>query len=308
LPLINPFSKYSYNITIFDGVTVVIITFDNLVKEERVNLAERLGVRVTGFLHDILTITILFYLSLKEIWTERNLGQRDFIRQVLLQVYFTGVQSTVPVIVLALGMGAFVMVEGMTGIGALSGAENLGEMITVVILREIGPVLTGGVVIVRSVTAIASELGSMRVQREIEALEVMGISPIKSLVAPRLFGGVASLAALNVVFSAVSLFGGFVVSQFLITIPVELFFRSVTSALEPIDIFSFTVKSIIGGTGIVLIACYRGMSVGSSSTEVHVAVSRAALESLVFLILFNGLVSFITILNTESAKVFEWTL
>ena len=260
--------------------------------DTRIHFVDSLGARLTGSIRYFLYLLGLLYLSCKVIWTDRDLGQRDFLRQVLLQIYFTGAQAVGHVIVLGLGVGAFAIVEGVGGIGTLSGAESLGRMVTVVVLREIAPLLTGGVIIVRSVTAITSELGVMRVRQEIEALEVMGISPIRHLIAPRIFGGLASMLGLNVLFSAVALFGGFLIARFLVSIPADLFIRAVLSAVEPIDILAFALKISVGGLGLFLIACYHGMSVGSSPTEVPVAVSRAALNAFVFLVIFHGAISF----------------
>jgi phospholipid/cholesterol/gamma-HCH transport system permease protein len=271
--------------------------------DSRVQVIDRLGARLTGLVRYWLFLLGLFYLSVKVIWTDRDLGQRDFLRQVLLQIYFTGAQAVGHVVVLGLGVGAFAIVEGVGGIGSLSGADSLGRMVTVVVLREIAPLLTGGVIIVRSVTAITSELGVMRVRQEIEALEVMGISPIRYLIAPRVFGGLASMLALNVLFSAVALFGGFLIARLLVSIPADLFIRAVLSAVEPVDILAFTLKIVVGGLGLFLIACYHGMSVGSSPTEVPVAVSRAALSALVFLVLFHGAVSFGVVMHSSTGDV-----
>lgn len=258
---------------------------------------DRVGATIADLFRYFLFLLGLFYLSVKVMWTERDLGQRDFFRQVLLQVYFTGVQAIFPVIVLGLGVGVFAIVEGVGGIGSLSGAESLGRMVTVVVLREIGPLLTGGVIIVRSVTAIAAELGVMRVQREIEALEVMGISPVRYLVTPRLFGGLFSLLALNVLFSIVALMGGFLIARFLVSIPADLFFRAVFSAISPIDIVAFALKILVGGLGVFLIACFHGLQVGRASTEVPIEVSRASLNALVFLFVVYGAISFFVIMN-----------
>ncbi|MCP4678050.1 MAG: ABC transporter permease, partial [Deltaproteobacteria bacterium] len=232
------------------------------------------------------------------VWTERDLGQRDFLRQVMLQIYFTGVQAMGPVIVLGLAVGVFAIVEGVGGIGSLSGAEALGRMVTVVVLREIEPLLTGGVLIVRSITAITAELGVMRVQREIEALEVMGISPIRYLITPRLFGGLVSLLALNVLFGAIALIGGFLIARLLVSIPADLFFNAVVSAIKPIDLVAFALKIGVGGLGVFLIACYQGMSVGRSPTEVPIAVSRASLSAFVFLVVFYGSISLSVMLHS----------
>ena len=231
---------------------------------------DRLGSHGVSLVRYLFYLVGLFYLSIKVVWTNRDLGQRDFFRQVLLQIYYTGVQAAAPVVVLALAVGAFSIVEGVAGLGSLSGAENLGRMITVVVLREISPLLTGGVVIVRSVTAISAELGTMRVQREIEALEAMGLSPIRQLVTPRIFGGLLSLFCLNVLFNAVALGGGFLLARLLVSIPASLFFSSVLSAIAPADVVAFAVKTVVGGVGVFLIACYHGFAVERSSTEVQI--------------------------------------
>jgi phospholipid/cholesterol/gamma-HCH transport system permease protein len=269
----------------------------------RPNPLDRAGGAVISLLRYVFYLLALFYLSIKVVWTNRHLGQRDFIRQVLLQIYYTGVQAGGPVIALALAVGAFSIVEGVGGIGSLSGAESLGRMVTVVVLREVAPLLTGGVVIVRSVTAIASELGVMRVQREIEALEVMGISPIRQLVTPRIFGGLLSVFGLNILFNGVALVGGFLIARMLVSIPAELFFRAVVSAVAPLDVVAFSIKILVGGVGVFLIACYHGMAVERSSTEVPVAVSRAALNSLVFLVVLHAGVSVAVVLSAETTNL-----
>jgi phospholipid/cholesterol/gamma-HCH transport system permease protein len=268
------------------------------------NLLDRSGGAVIALLRYLFYLLALFYLSIKVVWTNRHLGQRDFVRQVALQIYYTGVQAGGPVVALALAVGAFSIVQGVGGIGSLSGAESLGRLVTVVVLREIAPLLTGGVVIVRSVTAIASELGVMRVQREIEALEAMGISPIRQLVTPRIFGGLLSVFGLNILFNGVALAGGFVIARMMVSIPAELFFRSVVSAVAPLVVVAFSIKILVGGVGVFLIACYHGMAVERSSTEVPVAVSRAALNSLVFLVVLHAGVSVAVVLSSEVNPLF----
>ena len=121
----------------------------------------------------------------------------------------------------------------------------------------------------------------MRVQREIEALEAMGIPPIRHLVTPRVFGGVLSVFGLSVVFATVALFGGFFMAQALVNLPAEVFFGSVLTATAPADLAVFCIKVFVGGTGVFLIACYHGMDVTRSPSEVPIAVSRAALNALI---------------------------
>lgn len=249
-------------------------------------------------------LLIFLYLSGKSVWEHRRLGRRDFFRQVLMQVYFTGVQASSTVAILAVGVGLVATVAAGSDLGALSGgAESLGRTVTQVILREVAPLLTGGVVIVRSITAIAAELGTMRVQREIEALEVMGIPPLRQLVAPRILGGMLSLFALNVLFDAVALAGGYLGAQFFSPVSASLFAGAALSATTPADLIAFFIKVVPGSVGVFVIGCYHGMNVGTSSTEIPMAVSRAALHSLVFLVLLQTAVSLTVLLLTLRGAV-----
>lgn len=268
--------------------------------EAGVTWVDQLGRRLLGLVRYVLFMLAFLYFAIKIMWVTRHFGQRDFLQQTLLQVYFTAVQAAGAVVLLALAVGGFAMVQGVGGVGALSGADYLSRIVTVIVLRDIAPLLTGVVVIVRSVTAIAAELGVMRVQREVEALEVMGLSPIRQLVAPRLFGGLLSLFGLNVLFSAVALVGGFFIAQLLVALPAQVFFESVLSATAPLDVAAFAVKVVVGGLGLFLIACYHGMDVMSAPSEVPIAVSRAALNALVFLVVVHGAVSMVVVLHSNT--------
>jgi phospholipid/cholesterol/gamma-HCH transport system permease protein len=271
-----------------------------LEQEACVRWVDQLGARLIGGVRYVLFLLAFLYFAIKIMWVTRHFGQRDFLQQTLLQVYFTAVQAAGSVVLLALAVGGVAMVQGVGGMGALSGADNLSRIVTVIMLRDVAPLLTGVVVIVRSVTAIAAELGVMRVQREVEALEVMGLSPLRQLVAPRLLGGLLSLFGLNVLFSAVALVGGFMIAQVLVSLPAQVFFQSVLSATAPLDIAAFALKVVVGGLGLFLIACYHGMDVMAAPSEVPVAVSRAALNALVFLVVVHGAVSLAVILNSNT--------
>lgn len=252
---------------------------------------DRLGARLVGGVRYVSLLLGFLYLSVKMVWVNGRHGWREVARQVLVQVYFTGVQGVVPVAGLAVLVGALAIAHGVGVVGPLAGGEQLGRLVVLVVLREVAPLLTAGVVIVRSVTAIAAELGVMRVQREIEALEVMGISPILHLVMPRLAGGLAALLALNVVFGGVAVVTGLGTAAWLGSIAPEAVFDAVLAALSPEDLLVLTGKIVVGGLAVLVIACYHGMEVVDSPTEVPVAVSRAALRALVVLVVWHAGVS-----------------
>ena len=118
------------------------------------------------------------------------------------------------------------------------------------------------------------------------------------------FGGFwLSLLALNVLFNVAALIGGFLIARLLVSIPASLFFSAVVSAITPIDILAFALKTLLGGLGIFLIACYHGMSVGRSAPEVPIAVSRASLNALVFLVMLHAVVSLSVIFYTDAGNL-----
>jgi len=271
-----------------------------------VQAIDAIGARFLGMLRYLWFLIAFGYLATKMLWVGRRLGQRDLIAQVLTQVYFTAVQAIGPVAVVALGVGGLAMIQGLGGVGALSDADSVGRLITVVVIREVAPLFTCVMVIARSATAIAAELGLMRVNREIEALEVMGIPPIRQLVTPRLLGGLISVAALAGLFAAIALCGGFALAWLTVNLPAQVFFDATLAATRPRDLAAFVIKVAGGGAGIVLVACFHGLDVKEAPSEVPVAVSRAALNALILVVALHAAVSLWTFVP-EGVLAAVWT-
>jgi phospholipid/cholesterol/gamma-HCH transport system permease protein len=261
-----------------------------------VRLADRTGRSLLELSRYAVELLVFLYTAAKTVWLGRGLGHRDFVREVGNQIYFTGVQAIPPVMIIALAAGVLAIAQGVSGVGALSSTDDLGRLVTVLVVRELAPLVTGIVVIARSVTAVSAELGLMRVHREVEALEAMGIPPMRNLVAPRLIGGVTAITGLAVMFAAGALVGGYLVSRVLFAyVPAPLFFGAVLTATSVSDVLTFLVKTCLGGLGLFLVACYHGMDVASSPAQVPVAVSRAARHGLIFLLVLHGVIDLWTL-------------
>jgi phospholipid/cholesterol/gamma-HCH transport system permease protein len=241
-------------------------------------------------------LTMFLYLTVKAVWHGRGLSHRDFVREIGNQIYYTGVQAVPAALVIALAVGVLAIAQGVSGVGALSSTDDLGRLATVLVVRELSPLITGIVVIARSVTAVSAELGLMSVNREIEALEAMGIPPMRNLIAPRLIGGVTAITGLSIIFAATALVGGFWISRVLFAyLPASLFFGAVLSATSLPDISTFLAKCTFGGLGLFLVACYHGMNVARSPTRVPVCVSRASRHGLIFLLALHGAIDLYTL-------------
>ena len=216
------------------------------------------------------------------------------LRNVLArQVLFTGLEATGFVSLIAFIVGALVVVQAQYWLVRLGQAALIGPILTAVVVREVGPLLTNFVVIARSGTAISTELATMKVHGEVRALDAMGIDPFVYLVIPRVLGVAASTFCLTVIFLAVTFVGGFLCLWVieLGDVDVGLFFGNIIGAIGVRDVFSLLAKSILPGMMTGAICCDEGLAVGAAATEVPIAATRGVIRSVATLFVMSLLIS-----------------
>lgn len=216
---------------------------------------------------------------------------------VSAQIYFTGWQAMPIITVLALSAGSIVIMQSNAQLSLLGGNEMIGNLLVAVIVREISPLLTALIVVARSGTAVASEIGNMRVNKEIEALEVLGINPLSYIVFPRLLGGVVSVLCLSFYFILISLLGGFLVTKLVHDMPFSFYADSLASAFQAEDVYLFLLKNIFSGLIIFTVCCYQGLLVKQSPHEVPQVTTKAVMNSVIYVIAFNVTVTTLFYLN-----------
>lgn len=242
-------------------------------------------------LHYIWQLLAMVYLSLRATFLDQAQGLRTIVGVLSAQVYFTGYQALPLISILALATGGLLILQGLSNLTLVGGSQMLGPFLIALFVREVAPLLTALVVIARSGTAVASEIGNMRANREIDALESMGINPLSFIVFPRLVGGVISVVALSFYFIFVGLVGGFLITQFLHKIPLNFYFDSLLNAFAKIDVFIFLTKSLASGIIIFIVSCFQGLSVKRSPHEVPQVTTQAVVKSIMYVTLFNLIVS-----------------
>lgn len=224
---------------------------------------------------------------------------RRTVRNVLArQILFTGFQATRFVSTVGLLVGISVVVQVQVWTAALGQKALLGPILVMVIIREVGPLLTNFIVIARSGTAMATEMASMRVMGETHVLEAQGIDPLIYLVLPRAIGAAVSVFCLAVIFMAVSILSGFLSGLLLgvLTGTPWQFFESMFGAIRPADVFNLIAKTLIPGLLMGCICCMEGLSIKGYPTEVPQAASRAVVKSILALFLSSAVVSLLTYL------------
>ena len=242
-------------------------------------------------IHLIPHIFTLLFLTFKELWTERRFGLRIILYDTLKQIYFSGVEALKVITLISLALGAVVIIESGSQLTKFGGGGLVAPILIMVIVRELGPLITAFVVIGRSGTAITTELGNMVVAHEIEAIDVMGIHPVHFIVAPRIIGVTISVIALSVYFNLVAVVGGLVISTLITTTKFSVFLHNLANSLTLLDMSISLLKSLIFGLVISLLCSYNGLSVRLSSTEVPQAATRGVVNSMLSCFIINCMIT-----------------
>ncbi len=211
-------------------------------------------------------------------------------KNFLTQIYFTGNLAFRLVAIVALSLGAVTVIQVFTQLSKLGAQDYIGEIMKLVIIRELGPLITAFIVISRSSTAIASEIGTMVVTNQVDALEMIGVDPLTFIIFPRIIGVSLALIVLTIFFSGIALIGGFLVSFITINLTFDIFFNYIMTSITFSDIFSSLLKSLIFGLFISAIPIYNGFQV-KSSTLIPVATTKTVMECITFTIIFDIIIT-----------------
>lgn len=213
-------------------------------------------------------------------------------RRVLFkQIYFTGLEASGIIISVAALLGVVVI----TQIGSLVGSNGAltGKILVWVVMRELAPLLTAIVVIARSGTAIAAELGSMKINGELDSLEMMGIPVRRYLLLPRIMGVTVSILILVIYFVVATFSASFLAASLGWHISFEQFSQGIMQALGVGEALMLFGKSVLFGVAISSTCCCYGLSVDRSLTEVPQVATRAVMTSLLALFLLDGLLAYL---------------
>ncbi len=237
-----------------------------------------------------------FFSVLKE--TVRLKGRNKVgYRVLVMQILFTGVNALSIISLISLAIGAVILIQGSILLPQFGQSDLLYTLLITIIVKELGPILTAFIIMARSGVAIATELGTMVVNHEIEAYISTGINPISYLIVPRFLGVTISVIILNVYFSALGLGGSYLFARLLAPISANEYFGKLLGNLQAMDIGISLLKSLIFGVVIAITASYNGFKVTQASTEVPIVVIKAVGQGFVLLIITNILITLIGLLS-----------
>ncbi|MCH8044120.1 MAG: ABC transporter permease [Planctomycetes bacterium] len=221
-------------------------------------------------------------------WLFSHLPRRDTLMPSFYQI---GVLSLPVVALTGTFIGMVLAVQSYAQFRGLGLETRLGAVINMTLVRELGPVLAATMLAGRVGSAMAAELGTMRVTEQIDALASMGANPIQYLVVPRVLGCVLLIPMLTVMADFMGVVGGYFYSSMILGIDSHHYWENSARYVENFDLLSGIFKSIFFGAAIALIGCHRGFTCDSGAEGVGRAATTAFVYSFVVILILDLLLN-----------------
>ena len=201
-------------------------------------------------------------------------------RLTVREIYFAGVLSLIIILVSGLFVGMVLGLQGYETLQRYGSSEALGVLVVLSLVRELGPVVAGLLFASRAGSAITAEIGLMKATEQLSAMEMMAVDPIARVVAPRFWGGVLSMPLLAALFSAMGIFGGYLVGVVLIGVDEGAFWSQMQDAVDVRkDVLNGVIKSVVFGVAVTLIAVFEGYDAAPTAEGVSGATTRTVVTS-----------------------------
>jgi len=246
------------------------------------NLFGWIGNHVIRFVEEAGRIMILFAQTLGWIFRPPLEG-----REILKQMEDVGVRSFPVVVITAAFTGMVLALQSFTGFKRFNAESMVGSVVALSMTRELGPVLTGLMVSGRVGSAMAAELGTMRVTEQIDALYTLSTNPIKYLIVPRFLAAMIMVPILVIFADAIGILGGYLVSVQMLGSNPTIYIRRTWDFLEFNDLYSGLLKAIFFGMILATISCYQGFSTQGGAEGVGRATTKAVVLSSLTILISN---------------------
>jgi len=240
-----------------------------------ISFLEQLGGRATGAIHRLGFASRFLLLTLRS----SGMCFRRF-SLVVREIYFAGVLSLIIILVSGLFVGMVLGLQGYDTLVRYGSSSALGVLVALSLVRELGPVVAGLLFASRAGSAITAEIGLMKATEQLAAMEMMAVDPIARVIAPRFWAGVISMPLLAAMFSAMGIFGGYLVGVRLIGVDEGSFWSQMQAAVDfHEDILNGVIKSVVFGVAVTWIAVFEGYDAPPTAEGVSGATTRTVVTS-----------------------------
>jgi phospholipid/cholesterol/gamma-HCH transport system permease protein len=246
------------------------------------------------------------FLAIQEFYILAGAAVRNIFRRphysddIFIQMDSIGVGSLPIVIMIGFFSGAVLALQMARALQQYGQVGKTGQVVAITLVRELGPVLTALLVAGRNSSGIASELGSMKVTEQIDAMRALGTDPIQKLVTPRMVATAVVLPLLTIIADFVGMFGGFVIAKYILNLEASQYWGTVSQSLEWNDVTQGLLKPFVFSFAISLVGCYYGLRTTGGTQGVGRATTQAVVVASVLIFI---LTTFITKIFVSQVNV-----
>ncbi|OGP67134.1 MAG: ABC transporter permease [Deltaproteobacteria bacterium RBG_13_53_10] len=207
--------------------------------------------------------------------------------QVLKQIQFIGFQSGLVIFLTGAFTGMVLGLQGFNTLNRFGSTALLGPMVSLSLIRELGPVLSALMVTGRAGSAMTAEIGIMKITEQIDAIVLMGVNPFRYLIVPRLLAGIIALPLLTAIFDVVGIYGGYLIGGKLLGVTKGTYFGEMSNYMGMVDVLAGIYKSLTFGVLIAWVCSYKGLRAGFGAEGVSKATTQAVVLSSVLILFWD---------------------
>lgn len=199
---------------------------------------------------------------------------------IIQQVYAEGFLSLLIIIVSSLFIGMVLALQGYHSLSKFGATQELGPLVALSVVRELGPVVTAILFAGRAGSAVTAEIGLMKTTEQLSSMEMMAVDPLHRVISPRFWGGVISMPLLTLIFNAMAIYGAYLVGVRWLGIDTGVFWSNMQASVDfRLDVINGIIKSIVFGIAVTWIAVVQGYETKPTAAGIASATTRSVVYS-----------------------------
>ena len=249
-----------------------------------------IGEAVIGWINGLGKATLFLFMALVKTFRSEQLSK------VIQQVYYIGARSTTIIMLVSLFTGMVLGLQSYHALIKFGAVGGLGALVSLSLIRELGPVLTAIMITARAGSAITAEIGIQRISEQVDALHTMRIDPFRYLISPRIIAAIISFPLLTAVFDFIGIIGGYVSGVALLGLNAGVYSHSIQSNVDMKDLTDGFIKAIVFAVIVATVCCYQGYYVhmrkdSHGAKAVGLATTSAVVISCVLILVSDYVVT-----------------
>jgi phospholipid/cholesterol/gamma-HCH transport system permease protein len=249
-----------------------------------------IGEVVIGWINVLGTATVFLFMALWKTFRSKQLSK------VIQQIYYVGARSITIIMLVSLFTGMVLGLQSYHALIKFGAVGGLGALVSLSLIRELGPVLTAIMITARAGSAITAEIGIQRISEQVDALHTMRIDPFRYLISPRITAAIISFPLLTAIFDFIGIIGGYVSGVALLGLNAGVYSHSIQSNVDMKDLTDGLIKAIVFAVIVATVCCYQGYYVHMRSDShgakaVGLATTSAVVTSCVLILVSDYVVT-----------------